>query len=365
MIPPIGAAFCPHCGAPLGRAPNPPESPVAPPMPNPAAPPQGMRFRGVVCMDQTLRSPAFQMVIPEGWTFEGGLVWDQRNIAFPAQLIYRVVSPDGQTALEQMPALGFIWAQGGLMGGFGVQYGREMRMPMDAPQVLTEIVIPRYRGNRQPGIVSPPEPAPDYLQAIVTGSGAQDLPPQMRGGRVRIQYDQFIEEIACITAYSQTNGGSLWACAAIIGIRARTDMFPALCPMLRGMIASIQGNPGWHAAVNQVQSSLIQGQMANIEAAGQLSRSISAQNNAMIAQMNARRAATPRMDGGGGGGGAYRFGQAMRGTEDAVDSHDGHTVEIPASGTNAWSNALGDRMVTDDPNFNPNLHSNQDWREMK
>ncbi|MBP7830718.1 MAG: hypothetical protein KA248_12460 [Kiritimatiellae bacterium] len=316
-------------------------------------------------MDQILRSPAFQMVIPEGWAFEGGVVWDQRNVAFPAQLIYRVASPDGHAALEQMPALAFMWAQGGMMGGFGTTYGREMRMPMAAPQVLTEIVIPRYRGDRQPRLVSPPEMAPDYLQAVVVGSGAKDLPTQMMGGRVRIQYDQLIEEIACITAYSQAPGGGTWACAAIIGIRARAEMFEPLCPVLRGMIASIRGNPGWHAAVNQIQSALIQGQLANIEAAGQLSRSISAQNNAMIAQMDAQRAATPRMGGSSGGDGASRFAQAMRGTEDAVDPHDGRTIELPASSNYAWSNALGDRIVTDDPNFNPNLNSTQDWREMK
>jgi len=37
---------------------------------------------------------------------------------------------------------------------------------------------------------------------------------------------------------------------------------------------------------------------------------------------------------------------------------------VPGGYDHAWANALGEYIVTDDPNFNPNLGSNSNWEPL-
>jgi len=39
----------------------------------------------------------------------------------------------------------------------------------------------------------------------------------------------------------------------------------------------------------------------------------------------------------------------------------GQNVELPSEYTQAWSTPLGEYILSDDPNFNPNIGSNQTW----
>jgi hypothetical protein len=40
-------------------------------------------------------------------------------------------------------------------------------------------------------------------------------------------------------------------------------------------------------------------------------------------------------------------------------------VELPSGYENAWSNALGEYILSNDPSFNPNIGSTVDWQIMK
>jgi hypothetical protein len=43
------------------------------------------------------------------------------------------------------------------------------------------------------------------------------------------------------------------------------------------------------------------------------------------------------------------------------DPNTGQNVELPSGYTQAWSTPLGEYILSDDPNFNPNIGSNQTW----
>jgi hypothetical protein len=58
------------------------------------------------------------------------------------------------------------------------------------------------------------------------------------------------------------------------------------------------------------------------------------------------------------------FSQNIRGVDAYYNSVDQKSVELPAGYDDAWCNALGDYIVSEDPNFNPNEHSNQTWHRM-
>jgi hypothetical protein len=41
------------------------------------------------------------------------------------------------------------------------------------------------------------------------------------------------------------------------------------------------------------------------------------------------------------------------------------SVELPAGYRNAWVNGLGEYVITEQEDYNPNLESNQNWQRME
>jgi len=39
-------------------------------------------------------------------------------------------------------------------------------------------------------------------------------------------------------------------------------------------------------------------------------------------------------------------------------------MELPGGYRQAWTNSLGEYILSDDPNYNPNIGSNVNWTEM-
>ena len=105
---------------------------------------------------------------------------------------------------------------------------------------------------------------------------------------------------------------------------------------------------------------MIQGQIQNIRQIGQLSRYVSQTSN-QISDMimdsyNQRQATMDRL--------ADSFSQAIRGVDEYRNPFEDRPVELPGGYNHAWANALGEYIVTDDPNFNPNLGSNSNWEPL-
>jgi hypothetical protein len=47
------------------------------------------------------------------------------------------------------------------------------------------------------------------------------------------------------------------------------------------------------------------------------------------------------------------------------DPLEGKAVELPAGYDNAWANSLGEYIVSENPNYNPNIGSNQNWQRIE
>jgi len=57
--------------------------------------------------------------------------------------------------------------------------------------------------------------------------------------------------------------------------------------------------------------------------------------------------------------------RTIRDVDGFYDPHREEVVELPAGYGNAWANNLGEYVLTEDPNFNPNIGSNLHWEPMK
>jgi hypothetical protein len=58
------------------------------------------------------------------------------------------------------------------------------------------------------------------------------------------------------------------------------------------------------------------------------------------------------------------FSNSILGIQSYNNPVDGTTVELPSGYSNAWTNSLGDYVLSDSPSYNPNTESNLNWQQM-
>jgi hypothetical protein len=106
---------------------------------------------------------------------------------------------------------------------------------------------------------------------------------------------------------------------------------------------------------------LVKNQLQQIRQAGELSRYI-AKTNDEISDMRRkayedRQASQDRI--------SANFSQYIRGVDEYHNPIENRNVELPSGFKQAWTNPLGEYIVSDDTNFNPNLGSNQRWERLE
>jgi hypothetical protein len=127
------------------------------------------------------------------------------------------------------------------------------------------------------------------------------------------------------------------------------------------MTSSFRLNPQWFSKVNQVVEYLISRQIRHIRNVGELSRILSRTSNEISEQMmqsyEERQKVYDRV--------SENFSQHIRGVDEYYDPVGERRVELPAGYRQAWTNALGEYIVSESEDFNPNVGSNQNWQKME
>lgn len=341
--------------------------------------PWGVRLRTVSCTDdQGVGGEAFRLLIPADWTFQGGVQWLMNNPGMPAVIGFRAQNPHGVEAFEAFPNLPFYWTNNPMFSMTfppgSMYYGNEVRPPGPALQVLREIVIPRFRG-RMPGLRIVGEEHLPSLAAEMQASSpvAPSNLTSADGARLRIQYQpggQTVEEdVYGVVEVSQQPGPLMmggmqhifWMADYLFSFRALAGHLDRLSDVFTGMVRSFRLNPGWYSRYRQMSQGMIQNQMQQIQQVGQMSRMISRTND-QISDMimdsyNERQRTLDRL--------SNQFSQAIRGVDEYHDPLGGQNVELPGGYRQAWSNGLGEYIVTDDVTFNPNVGSTQNWQPLE
>jgi hypothetical protein len=148
-----------------------------------------------------------------------------------------------------------------------------------------------------------------------------------------------------------------WSVGYLTAFRAGRERLDSYANLYRAIFASAKPNPAWLALVQQVSQGLTSNTIRHINQIGALSRQISRDFN-QISDMNMkgwqeRSAAMDRV--------SEQFSQTIRGVDPYFDPNSGQNVELPSGYTQAWSTPLGEYILSDDPNFNPNVGSTQTW----
>jgi len=335
-----------------------------------------LRFRTEVCIDRNgTGGEAFRMLVPTHWKFTGGITWVLDNPGMPATAWLRATNPSAPEELEVFPNQSFFWTDNQMnqqMFPPGSKYfGAEVRTPVGPVQALKSVVLRRFRGKAQNLNVMHEE----RLSGLAAALGVSSQQPGMSadGGTVRVKYaskgivieEEFYALVESFAIPIQSMFGqftnTFWTVSYIFSVKAPMGTLDSLGPLFRTIGSSIRVNPQWMNTYGQVVNFLIQNQMQKIRNAGELSRIISQTHREisddMMRSWEERQGVYDRL--------SERFSQNIRSVDEYYDPVSERSVELPAGYRNAWVNGLGEYVITEQEDYNPNLESNQNWQRME
>lgn len=337
-----------------------------------AAPTGDVRFCPAVVNDAELQGVAYRLLVPQGWSVDGGIRWDVSSAAAPAMLSLRVASPGGSAEFTCFPSVFCTWSP--TIGqyfpeGHRTNEGMEVRRAPDGPvAALANFAVQRCRPAAARGArLLAAEELPLVARAM-----AELYPPggSVRVARVRVQYDDASagrtgaveEEFVGTLLRVDGAGGTVWGVDHLMSYRADAGTLDGRMPALRTVAASLRPDPRWYEAAEQVMNALVQMQFRNQEALMERFR-IRTEAGHQISDitMRAWRSKTAAMD-----RAHENYDQkAIRGVESRVNPFSGEAEEASSAYAHVWETENGDRIYSNDAAFNPNVGSNLAWKEAR
>lgn len=337
-----------------------------------------LKFKTFSYVDaQGIGIEAFRFLMPSDWKFEGGIKWVLDNPGMPAAVSFKTKNPGGREELEVFPNLPFFWTNNPmLLSTFPIgsrYFGNEVRQPLSPLDALKSIVIPRFRRNVNYKIVSE-QRLPELAKAL--GAGAQSAPgvtSSADAAKIRIEYQKdgvwMEEEIYGVVELIHFSMPSMygtitntnWFADYLFSFKAEKGKLDDQLKVFQAMIYSFKINPKWFNKYNQLVEYLVQMQIKQIQNIGEISRIISRTHNEISNQImqsyNQRQKVYDKI--------ADNFSQYIRGVDKYQSPIDRKPVELPSGYQNAWANSFGEYILSDNPNYNPNAGSNQNWQKME
>lgn len=322
---------------------------------------------------------------PSSWQARSHVAWNLQHVSLPVIAYAQAFNPHGTEAFEFLPVEYFFWINEGY--GFyqqGQNYlGQVCLPPMSAADAMTRWVVPKYRGNRPDLKIVGVSFVPQLAQRInlkLGGATTEDV-------CVKLTYTEqgrlFEEELyglkfAQNAPYYGPQGMMMqinWGFARLFSFRAEAGALDARRETFWRIAGSVKLNPLWEQLYTQILQQLkmqfdqyIQAGYSQIQAAAQISQTISANNDALLSSFAQQRQAA-------GPSSAARGDASAPSTSDAFDEYvrGVETVKDPFYGESQqdynyqyhWTNGSGEYRHSNDPFFNPNIGSTQNWTIME
>jgi len=323
-----------------------------------------------------------RLAIPEDWKGTTRVIWNYADLYSPVRIGCRLEAPDGTSWMQFYPMELFVWLDPahdrGPIGPGGV--GGIHHPNITLPEALGRYVVARNRGQMKGLRILGYRPVKDLPKAFshalpqgaVQGDGiCMRVQYQVNGSSVDEEFFAFMPNVVTIP------GGNGWAeyhrtMALVHSIGAREGKLESVRSLLGFMATSLEINPQWSQRLQQIQKmqsdaynrALARG-YAQIQAAGQMSREISAQNDRFLQRIDAGLAANRAQQtasqgfSSGSNDDFYKnsdnYDQYIRGTEHMQDQY-GQVTDQYSDYSYHWTDGFGRFVHTDDPNLDPNRY---------
>lgn len=343
-------------------------------------------------LDHTHRAVAATFEYPPGWRAESRVDWNFEHRALPVRLAARVSHPEGVASVDLYPIEWFCWVEPNLgfyREGQDLGDGTSLLRPMPAAEAMGRWVLPKLRGRAEGLTVLGMTPLPrlaDALGSKISGGARTEgvcakLAYRENGLDVVEELYGLRAEFEGIPTYGaagvlvQTN----WGFARLFGYRAASARADEFRDGFWNVVRTVKPEPQWEKICEQRTLELkalfeqyLRAGYQQIEAATQMSRQISAQNQQWLDQQAARREAEYQSDQrrlrDEGSRGSYSandaFGDYLMGRETYDDpyyeygSQHGYYDYV-------WTDKQGNYQYSNDANFDPNPNASSDWVLMR
>lgn len=331
---------------------------------------------------------AASILLPKDWKVQSGVVWTQ-DIGCPRnqiKLSLKAQSPDGQLGFEVFPEYFWIWVDDPMarahtnpLAAMGIK-GCDVLPPYDAPGYLQNLFLPYWRPN---ATLVDMGRVPELIQAIRMEHQA------MSGGQASPIQTDFDVAVAAIETPGPGKPSEEWVLATLYRTvaylpaldlmsgygnqmsgnysNAAIRQFAARAPkgqmerherLFDVIYRSFQLNPVWESAVAQHLQIMDQINLKGVQDRQRILHQSQQEISAMIEQgYNARQARMDRS--------AERQIQALRGVETYIDPTTQNRVQLNTGYQGAWTNGLGDYVLSNSPGFNPTRELRGNWRALK
>jgi hypothetical protein len=319
---------------------------------------------------------AFRLLIPKSWRAQGAITWSA-NPALPAQSHFRFYNPGGSEELNLFPTRSYFWTNNRMFLATNppgsLRFGSLVAQPVSLHSAFINVVIPGAKKNRGSLDIISEKDVPE-LANLAKGAPAQGVQTRAQGGKMRISYrangKQMEEEVFAAVSqfvinmpaanYSGSYFINYWYIDYAFSCKDEKGKLDSHANIFQTMIYSLKVNPHWFAKVVNVKEMLAQRTMQNIKAIGRIGEIVARAGSKMREDQQSdwerRQQVQDKI--------AQNFSDHIRGVDRYYDPHAGKEVELPSGHGYAWSNNLGEYIVTESPSYNPNVGSNLDWEQL-
>ena len=326
---------------------------------------------------QGIGAKAFTMLVPVDWQTSGEIKWILDNPAMPAFGSFKAWNPNGAEEYNYYANQAYFWSDNPMIKQTfppGSRYfGAEVHTPLSPVEALKEIALPMFRSETKNLIVVSEQQLPQLSNVIETGTDPiTGVITSAKGGKIRIEYNLngvlMEEEMYCViqsldipvqTLYGTTRNVN-WYMTYLESFRAAKGQLDTETKIFQTIAFSAKTDKNWLNKYNQVVNYLIQKQIQQIQSLGQLSSIISQTSNDISDEnyqaWQQTQTVNDRL--------AHDFSNNILGVQTYNNPIDGSTVDLPSGHSNAWTNSLGDYILSDSPSYNPNLESNLNRQQM-
>ena len=328
-------------------------------------------------------------MIPDDWNGKSWVRWNYDNAYIPAQVGSRVEASDGSAWVQTYPFRLFLWLD--------PYYDRDTQSTPDGavihhpnvslPTALARyVILPNRRDVTEFRILGYrpvnnfPQVFPEVFRQSQSPTNGEGICMRVSYKKNDVPYDEefyaYMTRVQRLTSPDGSIGEYHRSLGFIHSMGAKAGLLEDKRSLLGFIATSLRNNPSWIDRYQQVVNVLGQRfqanfnqQMAQIRAAGEMSRQISAQNDAFLRNIDAGLAANRTSSGSSSYSsgaasnsasfdrGTDAFDQYVRDTEHMQDQN-GNVTDQPSAYSYHWTNGFGDYAHSNDPNFNPNQYSN-------
>lgn len=313
--------------------------------------------------DQMNNMEAFSVLVPEGWNEEAGVNWEPTLLEL-ACLQLKVTDPQSGAELQFLPPQKYVYMPNPVMPlQEGANYmGSIVGAPItDLDQYVRTAYAPQVLPELQDASVTSRQELSNFAAAVQQAYGD---PSQVKSEKIRYQCTRdgqpWEEDVYLTLVYTPTESVTLWEVYSASVFRAPKGQLDTVTPLLTSVSQSTRLNPDWFGGLMYVRDLFMKRNMDAIHDAGAISQTIS-QNSDEIRQeySDSYKKAQDTNDKIN-----QDFSETIRGVNTYSNPYEDRPVELPSGYNDAWVNANGQYILSNQSGYDPNVGGTTEWKRM-